>query len=127
MKYLFGIAMIAGVVVGGWILATTLSRDALGLLLGLVVGIFSVLPGLFVTVADRRRRDEAELAAPPTVVFVERKPWAELPVVVVEACAKEEGEGLQPSPGASHNYSPEGRKSHDRTEYLTTRAGARPR
>ena len=65
-------ALLAGLGLLVWLVASRLSSDAIGLALGVIFGVLAILPAVMVTAVGRRREPEVGRRREPEVVYRDR-------------------------------------------------------
>ena len=115
MKLLAFVGGYIAVCAGAWFLGNALSSDAIGMVLGLLFGIFGTLPGMvLVLVAARRNAERDPFRQPPPTVYRPAPPPAALlpgPVTLVfEDQAGRRATMQFADPDAARRFLAEGRR-----------------
>ena len=89
MYKLIAVAIIVGLALAAWGVASVMSSDAIGMIIGLLFGILVPLPGIFLILVAARRNAERDpfRQPPPPVVYEPSRPAALLPpptIIVVQ-------------------------------------------
>ena len=114
MKLLAFVGGYIAVCAGAWFLGNALSSDAIGMVLGLLFGIFGTLPGMvLVLVAARRNAERDPFRQPPPTVYRPPQPPAQLPGPVTLVFDNGDGRRVQmefADPDAARRFLAEGRR-----------------
>ena len=115
MRWILATVALVVLAVGAWSIGSVLSSDAIGMVLGLLFGIFGTLPGMvLVLVAARRNAERDPFRQPPPTVYRPPQPPAALlpgPVTLVfEDQAGRRATMQFADPDAARRFLAEGRR-----------------